>query len=247
MNVINLNSQFDLSQAQISFTESVIGWGDDNPYDSISCLITTIPIFLLNPESMPEHEKGQSEKPASEWFGFYQHSAPILGIQTPIIGLCPERIIGQVTNDDELIVLIAKIIIHEFAHATMKQHPSGAYTPIDDFYKWMEEPMANLITLEYFKKYESRYRNRRAAFRFATTLFSPFNYIKTFISQQPDNYRLGIDLYEHRVFQWRIWSNNKAEIQKKAKEKADWLNYVKLNVGRTDKKILQELFDQLHK
>jgi hypothetical protein len=29
----------------------------------------------------------------------------------------------------------------------------SSYYPIDEFYKWMEEPMANFITLEYFEKY----------------------------------------------------------------------------------------------
>ena len=250
MKIINLDSKFEISNAQISFAESVIIIGEDEPvkeYDSISILMNEIPIFLLSPRSMPDEDKGHSEKPSSEWLGFYQHSCRIMGIDTPIIGLCPERIIGCVNNDDELIILIAKVIIHEFAHAKMMLHPRANYQPIDEFYKWMEEPMANLITLEYFKYFERGYRHRRTKLAYATTLISPFDYVKKFISQQPDNYRLGLDLFEHRVFQWWIWRNQKAEIQIKSKEKADWLNYVKPNVGRTDEKTLQKLFDELHK
>ena len=101
----------------------------------------------------------------------------------------------------------------------MKLHPNANYFPIDEFYKWMEEPMANLITLEYFKNFERGYIYRRSKLKFATTLISPLDYVKDFISKQPDNYRLGLDLFEHRVFQWWIWRNQKDKIQKKTKEK----------------------------
>lgn len=250
MKIINLDSKFEISNAQISFAESVIISGEDEhvKYDSISILMNEIPIFLLSPDSMPKEEKGHSKKPSSEWLGFYQHSYRIMGIDTPIIGLCPERIIGCVSNDDELIILIAKVLIHEFAHAKMRLHPSSNYDPIDEFYIWMEEPMANLITLKYFEYFNRGYRTRREQKQqaYATTLISPFDYVKKFISQQPDNYRLGLDLFEHRVFKWWIWRNQKGKIQTKTKEKQDWLNYVKPNVGQTNKRMLQDLFDQLH-
>lgn len=273
MKVINLNSKFELTQAQISFAESVIICGEDEPIredDSISLLMNEIPIFLLSPESMPDdysiyHETVGSkesypkeenkeyrgeEKPSTEWLGFYQNSYRILNIEKPIIGLCPERIIKCVNSDEELIILIAKIIIHEFAHAKMKLHPRAIYKPIDEFYKWMEEPMANVITLEYFRNFDRCYRYRRNGgehFAHVNTSILPFDFVKGFISKQPDNYRLGLDLFEQYVSQWWIWRNQKDEIQKKTKEKQNWLNYVKANVGKTDKKILDRLFDDLYK
>lgn len=270
MKIINLDSRIELTQAQIGFAESVIICGEDEPIredDSISILMNQTPIFLLSPESMPsessiyqekvdakekhsendDKEYRQGIKPPTEWLGFYQHSYKILGIDIPFIGLCPERIIKCVSNEEELIILIAKVLIHEFAHAKMKLHPSANYYPIDEFYKWMEEAMANLITLEYFKNYDRCYRYRRTNIAYATTLIYPFDYVKNFISKQPDNYRLGLDLFEHRVFQWWIWRNQKNEIQKKNIEKQKWLDYVKANVGKTDKVTLDKLFEDLHK
>jgi hypothetical protein len=242
MKVINLNSRFELTEAQISFAESVIICGEDEPIredDSISILMNEIPVLLVDIKTQEEYGNG-------DILGFYQHSARILGFEIPVIGLCLEKIINEVKTDEELIILIAKVLIHEFAHAKMKLHPSANYYPIDEFYKWMEEPMANLITLEYFKNYDKGYRHRRTKLAYATILISPFDYVKEFISKQPDNYRLGLDLFEHRVFQWWIWRNQKDKIQYKTKEKKDWLDYVKANVGKTDKVMLDKLFEELH-
>lgn len=251
MKIININSQYEITKAQQSFAEEIISFGEDEPikeYDSISRLMEQIPIFLLAPENMPEDGDGHSEKPSTEYFGFYQHSFSILGAEMPFIGLCPDRIIKQVKNDEELTILIAKVIIHEFAHAKMKMHPAADYQPIDEFYKWMEEPMANLITLEYFETAERSYRHHRIEpLLLSTTYGKPIDYVKKFISMQPSNYRLGLDLFEHRIWQWWIWRNCKEDIQKKTIEKQNWLNYVKGNVGHTTKAALESLFDALHK
>ncbi len=246
MKVINLNSKFELTQAQISFAESVIICGENGlrDEDSISILMNEIPVLLVDTKTQEEYGNG-------DILGFYQHSTRILGIETPLIGLCLEKIINEVKTDEELIILITKVLIHEFAHAKMKLHPSANYYPIDEFYKWMEEPMANLITLEYFENFDRCYRDRyyryeRKNLAYATTLISPFNYVKDYISKQPDNYRLGLDLFQHRVSHWWFWRDKKDEIQKKTKEKQNWLNYVKANVGKTDKVTLDKLFKDLH-
>lgn len=246
MKVTNLNSRFELTQTQISFTESVIIYGEDEPIheeDSISVLMNEIPVFLVDIKTQKEYGNG-------DLLGFYQHSTIILGVETPVIGLCLEEIINVAKTDEELIILIAKVLIHEFAHAKMKLHPSANYYPIDEFYIWMEEPMANAITLEYFSNYNrgSIHRNSRGKhFAHIETKTDPFVFVKDFISKQPDNYRLGLDLFEHRVFQWWIWRRQKDRIQKKNKEKKDWLDYVKANVGMTDKATLDKLFEELDK
>ena len=245
MKVINLNSRFELTQAQIGFAESVIICGEDEPIqkdDSISILINEIPIFLVDTKTQEEYGNG-------DLLGFYQHSSKILGIEKPVVGLCLEKIINEVNTDEELIILIAKVIIHEFAHAKMKLHPSAKYQPIDQFYEWMEEPMANLITLEYFDKYDKGFnhkRYRKGDFAHVILQPNPIDFVKNFISKQPDNYRLGLDLFNHRVWQWWFWRNNKKDIQKMTKEKDTWLNYVKTNVGKTDEKTLNRLFNDLH-
>lgn len=249
MKIININSQREITKAQQSFAEEIITFGEDEPIkkdDSISRLMERIPIFLLAEKNMPEDFDENSKKPPTEYLGFYQHSFPILEAEIPIICLCPERIIAQVENDEEFTILIAKVIIHEFAHAKMRMHPKANYQPIDEFYKWMEEPMANLITLQYFKTAEISYRHRRIQPLPSTTYSKPFDYVKNFISMQPANYRLGLDLFEHKLWYWQIWRNRKQDIQQRTVEKQKWLDYVKRKVGNTDKATLESLFEALY-
>jgi hypothetical protein len=286
MKVINLDSKYDLTQAQISFAESVILLGEYNigsKDDSISALMEQIPVFLLSPESMFDENStcdgigddikdhigwwsgygkdevndcqldlidlgfGTRDEPPTKWLGFYIHSYRILDTETPIIGLCPERIMKCAHNNEDLMILIAKVLIHELAHARMKPHTSVGYSPIDEFYKWMEEPMANLITLNYFKNYVDHINNRDVKFASLKPIVYPFDFVEKFISNQPPNYRLGLDLFKHKVGDWRIWRDRKIDIKIKHKEKDAWLKYVEPNVGRIDEKILDELFKDLHK
>jgi len=246
MKVINLNSRFELTQTQINYAELVVICGDITPMrdDSIFALMNEIPVFLIDREIQNEHGNGDP-------LGFYQPSSKILTIETPIIGLCLEKIVDVAKTDEELIILIAKVLIHEFAHAMMNLDQSAVYNPIDEFYEWMEEPMANAITLSYFNNFDRcfryRGRNRDIQFAYVKTIINPFDFVKNFISKQQDNYRLGIDLFEHRIDQWWIWRKQKTEIQKKTKEKKDWLDYVKLNVGKTDEDTLEKLFKELYK
>lgn len=53
---------------------------------------------------------------------------------------------------------------------------------------------------------------------YTRTLISPLDYVTKFISKQPDNYRLGFNLFKHRIFQWWIWREHKDDIQKKIKK-----------------------------
>jgi len=256
MKIINLDSRLELTQAQISFAESVINSEPSSMrFTPLSFLMNEVPVFLLMPDSMPYEERNMdSEKPPTEYFGFYQHSAKILGIERPAIGLCPERIKNYVKNDEEFMILIAKVIIHEFAHAVMSQPPKNNYQPRDEFYQWMEESMANLITLEYFDWYNNRYKYRLHGFynlTYKTSITNSLNFVKDFISKQPDNYRLGLDLFQNKFGKmmptWLKWRNNKKDIQLRSKEKQDWLSYVAANVGKTDRKKLKQLFDNLFK
>ena len=272
MKIINLNSKYDLSPAQVHYAYSVALNGNNShpkENDSIVHLMDQIPIYLLGPDSMPleipcshwpspevsdrnpEQSGLKSEKPSTEWLGFYQHQSLIHGVDIPSIGLCPERIIECVKNEWELMVLTAKVIIHEFAHAQMRLQPSSNYSPIDEFFEWMEEPIANLITLDHFRNSSEPYRkhyhrqNENQIAHIETDL-KPFDYVRDFISRQPDNYRLGLDLYDHHI-PWWYWASRKEQFQKRTNEKKAWLKYVKANVGKTDPVKLKQLFEALDK
>lgn len=251
MKIINLNSRYELSPAQVHYAYSVALNGNDSHHsianNDIVRLMDEIPIYLLQPDNMPDLVRLEGEKPSTEWLGFYQHQSSIHGVYTPSIGLCPERIAECVETEWELMVLIAKVIIHEFAHAQMRLESRLNYSPIDEFYEWMEEPGANLITLHHFKNSSRGYhgRNKKQIAHVETDL-KPLDYVQDFISRQPNNYRLGLDLYKHKIQFWR-WALQKNEIQKRTNEKNAWLEYVKANVGKTDPVILERLLDDLCK
>lgn len=278
MKVINLDSKVELTPAQISFAKAVIIGGENFPFlpeiGKISALMNQIPVFLLAPESMPDeyridigwfdekekHSKNDereyrgNEKPSTEWLGFFQYPYKILSIDTPIIALCPERIIKCVNTEEELCIAIAKVLIHEFAHASMRHSPNANYSPKDEFYRWMEEPLANAITLHYFNSYDKGINDNylfglreKAKIRSATSITSTLYFVKLFISQQPDNYRLGSDIYKHDFHFWRQWRTYKHSIQKRLKEQHDWLDYVRANYRHTDRATLEQLFDALYK
>ena len=239
MKIINLNSKYDLSPAQVHYAYSV---ALNDHRGGIVHLMDEIPIYLLHPDSMPELGGLKGEKPSTEWLGFYKNQTSIHGVHTPSIGLCPERIIECVKTEWELMVLIAKVIIHEFAHAQMRRRGMSNYSPKDEFYEWMEEPCANAITLYHFR--DSNRRVNQIAH--VTPPLEPLDYVQDFILGQPDNYRLGLDLYKHRIsYVW--WAIKKDEIQKRTNKKNAWLKYVKANVGKTDSVILNQLFDDLWK
>ena len=268
MKIINLDSKYDLSPDQVHYAYSVaLNGNDSHPIDgeSIVHLMDEIPIYLLQPDSMPlalpcshwrshevpdstpEQSGLESEKPSTEWLGFYQHRSSIHGVDTPSIGICPERIIGCATTEWELMVLIAKVIIHEFAHAQMRLRPSSDYSPIDEFFEWMEEPIANLITLHHFKNSSRTYHRRnKNPIAHVDTNLKPLDYVRDFISRQPDNYRLGLDLFKHHI-PWWWWAARKEQFQTRTNEKNAWLRYVKANVGKTDPVILRQLFEDLDK
>jgi len=251
MKIINIKSRYELNPSHVDYVRSIALNADiyDSEDHGISYLMNEIPVFLLDSRHMPDREKEISDKPSTEWLGFYSHQTPILGGNIPTIGICPERIMGCVKTDEELMILTAKVILHEFAHARMRLHPSSDYLPVDEFYEWMEEPMANLMVINYFRDgvYSRRYGRRSCEVARVTNCVDPASYVKAFIEGQPDNYRLALELYENGIWRWRNWANSKSKIQKKTKEKQDWLNYVKANVGKTDESTLKQLFEALHK
>ena len=128
MNIININSTIEITHSQKSFIEEVIFCGDDHHMieeDSFYWLSKQIPIFLLDEENMQKYEIESEDryepnpkiKPHTEWLGFYGRDSTGLFEHTPRIAICPERIAQCVKDDEEFMFLLAKVIIHEFAHA----------------------------------------------------------------------------------------------------------------------------------
>lgn len=264
MNIININSRYELTPWQIAFTEKILC--SDRHYrderNSLFQISKRIPIYLVDrkafdnvkdgryfnekndryyqdEENPNKHDNQQfEERPNTELLGYYV-SKGAHGI--PEIYLCTETIFKHTTNDDELTFLIAKVLIHELAHAYMDRKEYGTR---DDFYYWMEESFANEMTLEHFQEFERYHRHRyRYGIYTHNKIESAYEYAKDFILKQPNNYKLGYYLHRNRIHAYVWWRNYKDVINQKPKAKADWLNYVQANIhsGKYDRKILREL------
>jgi len=192
-------------------------------------------LIFENEQENVEHNS--SKYPETELLGCYV-SKGSHGI--PEIYLCTDTIMQFSTNDEELTYLLAKVIIHELAHAYMDKHD---YCEKDEFYEWMEESCANEITLEYFQQYEDSFRLFYDNNCFTHITHTAYKFVKNFILSQPDNYKLGYYLHENWIRKYSSWQINKYEVSQKTKAKLDWLNYVKSNIkaGSINKDRLDKL------
>lgn len=125
----------------------------------------------------------------------------------PIILLCPSRILSVAKLCDiKAKLLCKKVIIHEFAHALMDptnwksekdfapQQKNQCQKIISDADRFMEESLANMLTLKYFHEV-------------ATEEFDP---VEDFIAKrQPAIYQFGITQFELKT-NWTKWRDYKA-------------------------------------
>lgn len=262
MNIININSSIEITPSQKSFIEEVLD-SEDNPHmreeDSFYMLSKTVPIFLINEESMKKndpideskdrYEPSNEIKPHTEWLGFYGRDSNGLFEQTPVIAICPERIAQCVPSDEEFLFLLAKVIVHEFAHAKMDaKNQNKKYKTKDTFWKWMEESSANRYTLEVFRNFNCRYRTSKyKTFSNKTYEERLWDFIVDFVKHQPPEYALGYELFEKRPVQVWEWEREKSYLggKKRAPEKTDWLKYVTKNYSKIDNNKISFLFEAI--
>jgi hypothetical protein len=265
MNIININSDIEINHAQKSFLEEVLFSGDNHHMieeDSFFWLSKTIPIFLINEKSMQKYEKdigleyryelNPEIKPHTEWLGFYGRDSAGLFEHTPRIAICTERIAQCVNTDEEFIFLLAIVVVHEFAHAKMDFRDENIkYRSKDTFWHWMEESMANQLTLEVFQEFSRGYhhRYRQNSYRNKSWEDDLFNFVVDFTKHQPPAYALGYEIFDKRIRQWWIWRSYKDELggQKRIKQKDAWLQYVQSNYKNIDEKITENLYEKLFK
>jgi len=75
----------------------------------------------------------------------------------------------------------------------------------------MEEPLANMITLQYLSQFNTD---------------KPYLFARDFIvNKQPDQYKLGATLYDLGIHEWWLWRSKKSLLSNKREdERKDWFN-----------------------
>lgn len=281
MNIINVNSEIYPTPAMISFCEDVLTCDDEHYHhhcmdsDCLYHLSKEIPIFLVDETTFDKAEidstyddettfeqaeldsaddEDRDGRPSTEYLGYYTRSTNMFLSNTPVIVLCPERIKQLSQTDEEFTIFFAKVLVHELAHAKMDTNDRNAsYGYRDEFWKWMEEPMANTITLEAFKNFDRGYRHHRRgnlAFHNTSLFNNTFDVVKNFIHRQPKNYAIAATVFDDNVYRrWWAWGRDKNLLGTNAKSdkvaaKKEWLNEIKNQVRQPE---LKRIFDELVK
>ena len=196
-----------------------------------------IPIFFVN-EKVIERYVGKDKKrdfnPATDLLGVYLKENGAMFDNDNVILISPDKIIKYTNNEKEFILLLTKVIIHEIAHFIMDNKTDKK----DEFYRYMEESLANLFTLNILELDVRHMRYKKE-----------INFIKDFVSKQPLEYALGYKLYSFLEIKKRFidlmlkWRDNKSKISQTSKDK--WLNYIKQS--NIDEKILMQYYEDLWK
>lgn len=213
-------------QQIFDYIYGIIALGDRNGYGNIEqvakvilkkepstdywmfSLTRLIPVCLKEPKEMPKPPIS-GEYP-TELLGCYFSSQE--NSSTPVIYLCPEEIEKAARNKNiDKKVLYAKVLIHELAHAIMdstnelegenlKSKKDNELKTKSDADVFMEESLANMITLQYFEAAKSIIGEK------------DFEQVKAFMEIQPEAYKFGIEQFQKLHTDWREWRNNKSKI-----------------------------------
>ena len=189
-------------------TDKKIDYNTFSDYNWMLTLMKRISLLLVDPQNMPESPiKGEYP---TESLGCY-FSLGQFNYPQPAIFLCPERIEEAARNKNiDKKVLYSKVLIHELAHAIMDPtniFENGTLKPkvseqklVSDADVFMEESLANMITLQYFEAAKSIIGE------------NDFERVKSFMEKQPEAYKFGITQYEKLHTDWREWRNNKSQM-----------------------------------
>lgn len=145
--------------------------------------------------------------PKTPVFGYYS-SHDEDGCEGPHIVLCPvniEQAVKQAKEDinpeiDEQL-LYQIVLIHELAHAMMDKNHESLNSL---FSRAMEESLANMITLQWFEKFDH----------------SNYEKVESFINTQPEIYKFGINQFKACV-NWEKWRDSTKDMDGKLK---DWFD-----------------------
>ncbi len=137
-------------------------------------------------------------------------NTPVLGYYTrddedgckgPHIVLCPRNIEAKVSNRVDIGLMYKIVLIHELAHAQMDKNHVALKSI---FSRAMEESLANMITLQWFKEFDH----------------SNYDRVVSFIETQPEIYKFGINQFNAGV-DWTKWRDSYKNMHDLLK---DWFN-----------------------
>lgn len=153
----------------------------------------------------------------------------------PEIWICYEKIQARYSQENECRYATLKILIHELGHAVMDAETSGNHYALN---AWVEEALANLISLKYQDAVKSKARENTDCFEFS----------KEFVRNSVEGYRVGLDMFEAEsqgiVFEWTKWRDSKYFMDAKTEDLLEWRHYIENN-QQLDPNCLIELYRKI--
>jgi len=239
---ITVNSKVNINPNTKLFVENVVSYADKDVVkrakdDSFYMRSKAIPILLVNEDKFKEYSNVKYDpdesniKPDTEWLGIYTRVSNDLFSNTPVILVCPERIVKCIDFNEEFDFLFTKVVLHELAHAIMdSKNQNAKYKAKDEFFTYMEESMANKLTLEglnNFKKYYNAMQNTNPAYQQHNLGDKLFKFAKDFIKKQPPAYALGFEIFNNDLGNWELWKDKKGMLLDEDDLKKKWLSSAK--------------------
>lgn len=167
--------------------------GNDNFKPMLERLIATLKDILETRFRMPHVEYLGVYYP--EWRKYSSDKKSFC--HEKAIFICWERIL-DCAERGRAVDLLTKVTIHEFCHAYM-DIITGIIDKSNPDYHWMEESMANVMTLHVTEKYVVKHPSK----------VSMLNYFKEVMRKQPDAYASAVAMWEHGICDYDMWSWNK--------------------------------------
>lgn len=168
-------------------------------------------------------------------WGYYLPQGVLNGSEKPEIWICFDKIYEF--NPNMAGTLLASVVIHEFGHSIMDLSPSSG---LSEYSSWVEEPLANMITLYYMKGAEKECPKG-------------YDIVKDFaLHNQPPRYTLGAFLYDIEqtpdgvgAFDWLRWGSCKGFMDSKRNELHNWRSYAAARFSNPDPQVLMQLFSNI--
>lgn len=179
---------------------------DLEPWNLLSYLVDkSIPIKLVDEKELPDDPIKGDGIISPDTLGAYRSCDDD---HKPMILLCPSKILKEANKlDMDAKLLCKKVIIHEFAHALMDPtnwNKDKEFVPLlktkpqkrtSDASRFMEESLANMLTLQYFEKTAKKSETQK---------------VKKFIeNNQPSIYKCGVNQFKLDT-SWEKWRDYKA-------------------------------------
>lgn len=141
--------------------------------------------------------RGEVSMP-TEALGVYCHEwKKNNGFNEKAIFICWERI-HDCAGRGHAVDLLTKVTIHEFCHAYMDVIAGSGHAS-KDVYHWMEESMANVLTLKVIENYVIKHPSAQQVFEYA----------KSFMVEQPEAYASAVRMWENGICDYDLWAWNK--------------------------------------